>query len=220
MAERDPIGYGGINLYGYCGGDPVNGVDAEGLKTYIIFLGEQMKTHKLPLSSVVEDIKKGIKLLKSDNFIVKDAYTFNDWNSTLSILIDIKGIYYIGHGCHGVLAVGQLHSGEQTNIGIKPGTMTTTTHGQTISVTLKMMTVNDLNVSNIRKDCEIHLFSCNSGVNCNGLGSIAQAFSNHFGVDVEGEMGTCYYLFGKYPYAFEGSQWFCPPFASSYTFDR
>ena len=32
---RDPIGTaGGLNLYEYCGGDPVNGVDAGGLKEY------------------------------------------------------------------------------------------------------------------------------------------------------------------------------------------
>src|SRR5947209_7907497 len=30
--SRDPIGFaGGLNLYGYCNGDPVNGCDASGL---------------------------------------------------------------------------------------------------------------------------------------------------------------------------------------------
>jgi RHS repeat-associated protein len=58
--NRDPIGYaGGVNVYGYCGGGPVGGVDATGLNPLLGLIGRIFTD--IECEQLAEKIRKALK---------------------------------------------------------------------------------------------------------------------------------------------------------------
>ena len=181
--SNDPIGIsGGLNMYEFCGSNPVNMRDPFGLATYLYLLSEDNKG--LPLDKSAEYLSSQVSLKPDDKVVIERISGFSDFNRALKNNKDIARITYLGHGGSGILHIGTGSSAD-TNITGKGG------RHSNIRGTYESCSVEDLDTSNVRKDAEIYLYSCYSGAVGLDYASIAHSFGEHFNAKAYGgQLGT------------------------------
>jgi hypothetical protein len=189
FASRDPIDYaGGMNLYGYCGGDPVNEADPEGTDEIIIYGGDSKGKDQYFL-----DAAKALRQQYDVHHPGQKAYIFNAkgmlgnsihgptvWKYALTHVESITAITYVGHA--GIT----LDDGEYVS---------KLYSGWTIADDVTVRDVGAFPTHNVAPHPRIFLFGCSTAAtkdneNGNELSpgqeSISQAFANHFHTDVQG----------------------------------
>ena len=183
FTSEDPLGFiDRANRYVYCANNPVNFVDPLGLATYLYLIGQD--SANLPLDKAAQHLSGQLKLGPDDSVVIQHISGFTDFNNALKANKDIARITYLGHGGPGILFLG-LGTDPDTNITGKGGKHSI---GDT---SFESCSVDDLDKSNVRKDAEIYLYSCFSGMPGWDYGSIARSFGQHFGVkSYGGHFGT------------------------------
>ncbi len=172
FVSRDPIGFdGGINLYAYCGGDPVNFGDPNGTTVLVICGGN----HKDPgyfyqhAEAYVTYNKCFGNIPISEPVVIRSSHTVGDMEYWLSHTKNITCIYYFGHAGNDSLYLGH------------------DTYDRNLSLMRVSQLPNGPNMRNLKYIC---LFGCETGDRGRRKKiNMAQAFANRYHVPVEGVNG-------------------------------
>ena len=190
---KDPIGHeGGVNLYGYCGNDPVNGVDPSGFKTYLFLWGED--SDGKPFHKAILWLVKHTKMKPEDSLVIAHVSTFDDFNLQLQQNKEIIHISYVGHGGPGFIFPG-IEVGSKYNIGAFPPDRGTIGEYGGFEYT----SVYALDKNNVLEGATIRLYACGTGVMSlpdehGSVASIAQAFANKFEANTLGAVGSVVFV--------------------------
>jgi len=169
---RDPIGFaGGINLYTYCGNNPVNAIDPLGLDTYLLFFD--------PLEKIFADAayakQSKLKVLHpKDDVRVAPVRSTDNINRYLQQYEDIIFMAFYVHGGQGIMFFKNSQS----------ATSNITEFGGLYRNKYLTTSVYNLYPGNVLADAEIYIYGCYAARG--GPNSLIAAFSRRFNVQVYG----------------------------------
>ena len=181
FVNRDPLGYGGgLNVYGYAGGNPITGSDPSGLDA-LVFWGTNnagsTPAERAQWEHDAEDIAQDYDSAHSRHHamnLVEKAYvigstkglTLTDVQNAFKTHYNIDTIVYVGHA-----GPEKLYMSSTFN--------------------MSALDVNTLSTANVEPHASITLDGCHTGESSThkGVTGIAHAFADHFNTTVHAYLG-------------------------------